>query len=114
MARIPIAVLLILGVGFGWQFVFFDQALPTFEPSGQLDDPNNSSEETFGFLSSFMGLVNAVWDAVVLFASLLTFSLVDGPSSGTLAVFWDVFKWTFRLTVVGSLLWAVVSLARGA
>lgn len=114
MARIPVAVLLILAVGFGWQFTYFDQSLPEFEPSGQIDDPNNSSEDTFGFLTGLLGVVEAVWGAVTLFASLLTFSLVEGPGSGVFGIFWDVFKWAFRLTVVGSFLWAVVSLARGA
>lgn len=114
MGKAPMALLLVVAVGFGWQFVYFDQELPGFDPANKIDDPNNSSSDTFGFLTTLGGVIEAVWDGVLLFGKLLTFSLVEGPSTGALAGFWEVFKWTFRVAIPGGILWSVISLARGA
>lgn len=115
----PIAIVLMLVVGIVWQFAYFDQSLPTFNPSNDtIGDPENETEEEglFGFLDSISdlgALIATIWDAVQLFAALLTFNLVDGPSSGVLATVWTAFSWGWRVVISGSFLWALAALVRG-
>lgn len=111
----PVVLAIVLVLGFGWQFVYFEEDLPGFAPQDQIDNPNNSSSETFGFFDSFAGVINAIWDGIVLFTKFLTFTAVDGigPREGSvLASFWEFFKWAWRVGVPGMFLWNVIDLAR--
>jgi hypothetical protein len=117
----PIAIVILLVVGIAWQFLYYDDSLPTFDPDNDtIGDPQNETEQggLFDFLSvdafdSIAALLATIWDAAVLFMQLLTFSLADGPDTGVFSLIWTAFTWSWRVVISGSFLWAIASLIRG-
>lgn len=110
-AKAPFAILLLIGVVFAFELMFLGaQETPgpnqeAYDPgASKFDDINNSSDETFGFVSTVAGLVDAIIDFIKTMFDLLTFNIPGAPT---------VVRFPITVGIVGGLAWSIATLFRG-